>query len=115
MKIAVTTNDGVNVDEHFGKADKFHIYELTDSKLEFIEVRDVDSYCDSSNGATVDPNHKYSVNKLTLVYDKISDCDVLYTKQIGEKPQQGLTEKGIQIKLCSCAIESIVGCSGKCK
>lgn len=115
MKIAITTNDGVNVNEHFGKADKFHIYDLADSKLEFIEVRDVDSYCDSSSGEPVDSNHKYSVDKLSIVYAKISDCVVLYTKQIGEKPQNGLTEMGIQVKLCSCAIESIVGCSDKCK
>lgn len=115
MKIAVTTTDGVKVNQHFGKAEKFYIYELSVNCIKFIEIKYVNSYCDNIDGERVDPGHKYSVDKLSLVYKPISDCEVIYTQQIGEKPLKGLIEKGIAVKICSCAVQSIVGCSGKCK
>lgn len=39
VKIAVATSDGKNVDLHFGKADRFQIYELQDGKFVFLEER----------------------------------------------------------------------------
>lgn len=39
IRIAVATSDGKNVDLHFGKADKFQIYELQNGKFVFLEER----------------------------------------------------------------------------
>lgn len=39
VKIAVATSDGKNVDLHFGKAERFKIFELKDGKFVFIEER----------------------------------------------------------------------------
>ena len=115
MKIAVTSKDGAKVNQHFGKANSFLIYELTDKYISYIEKREVDSYCQNTNGIAVDPNHKFSVDRFALVYEKIKDCQVLYTQQIGDIPLEKLKELGIGVKLCNCKIESIAGCSGDCK
>lgn len=115
MKIAVTTTDGVNVNQHFGKADSFYIYEVKNGELKNIEKRDVKPYCDSGSDTMPDPNHNYSVDKLLLAFEVIKDCKILYTQQIGKKPEQGLHNMGITVKLCNCPIESVVGCSGECK
>lgn len=39
VKIAVATSDGKNVDLHFGKADRFQIFELQNGKFVFLEER----------------------------------------------------------------------------
>ena len=39
MKIAFATTDGTNVDEHFGRAGKFAIYELTMDGYRLVEMR----------------------------------------------------------------------------
>lgn len=39
IRIAVATSDGKNVDLHFGKADRFQIYELQNGKFVFLEER----------------------------------------------------------------------------
>lgn len=39
IRIAVATSDGKNVDLHFGKAEKFQIYELQNGKFIFVEER----------------------------------------------------------------------------
>ena len=39
-KVAVASTDGKNIDVHYGKADKFFIYQIDDEAgFDFIEVR----------------------------------------------------------------------------
>ncbi len=39
MKVAFATTDGINVDEHFGRAGLFAVYELNEKEYRFIELR----------------------------------------------------------------------------
>ena len=39
MKVAFATTDGINVDEHFGRAGIFAVYELTPEDYRFVELR----------------------------------------------------------------------------
>ncbi|WP_297087316.1 NifB/NifX family molybdenum-iron cluster-binding protein [uncultured Draconibacterium sp.] len=115
MRIAVTTTSGLKVDQHFGKARSFSIYDVKADEVKLIETRLVDSYCQSSAEETPDKNHQFSENRLSMVYERIKDCDKVYTLQIGEKPEAAMKNKGIKVQACSCNIEKIPGCSGKCK
>ena len=49
MKIAFATTDGINVDEHFGRAGMFAIYELTADGYKLIELRRFADGRDASN------------------------------------------------------------------
>lgn len=40
LKVALASSDGKNIDLHFGKAEKFYIYELKDKDFELVESRD---------------------------------------------------------------------------
>lgn len=40
LKVALASSDGKNIDLHFGKAEKFYIYELNDKGFELVESRD---------------------------------------------------------------------------
>jgi len=115
MRIAITTKDGVTVNEHFGKAKEFYIYDIADGALKAIEKREVTPYCASAEGETLNPNHEFSIDKFGVVYDAIKDCNVLYTQQIGDTPKEKLKEMGVMVQLCSCKVESLIGCNGKCK
>jgi predicted Fe-Mo cluster-binding NifX family protein len=115
MKIAITTTNGKQVDEHFGKATSFYIYNLEGEQFKFDEIRYVNPYCENLDGEPVDPDHTFNGAKLEAVYEVIKDCDKLYTQMIGEKPLQGLLKKGIHVQPCSCRIDSLATCKGECK
>lgn len=115
MRIAITTTDGVSVNEHFGKSNSFYIYDIDGGVLKAIEKRVVESYCETSEGKPVKPDHAFSVDRFSVVYDKIKDCKVLYTQKIGDVPKAKLGDMGITVQLCSCSVESLVACNGNCK
>ena len=112
--VAVTSNDGITVNEHFGKATSFFVYKYYDDGVKFLEERKVSAYCGGENYAT-DPNtHSFEESKFERVYKVIKDVDALYTKKIGDTPMEKLVEKGIEVQLCSCSISDIANCGGKC-
>lgn len=113
MKIAITSTDGKTVDQHFGKADSFYIYEKKDGKLNFIEKRNVVSYCGCVSVKQGD--HEFDTDRFIRVFGTLQDCKKLYTTQIGDTPKAKLEANGIEIKLCSCEIDAIPVCSGNCK
>jgi predicted Fe-Mo cluster-binding NifX family protein len=115
MRIAVTTTSGIKVDQHFGKASCFSIYDIKANKLELIETRMVNSYCKSNTEGMPDKEHEISDDSLSMVYNRIKDCEKVYTLQIGQKPEEALKSKGIIVQPCSCNINEIPGCNGKCK
>ena len=114
IKIAISTSNGTSVDRHFGKADCFYIYKLTDNGLEFLEKRDVDSYCTPENAAQFAQNDAFNTDRFDKVYGVIQDCQILYTQKIGETPARKLREKGMEIQTGSIGISSITGCGGSC-
>ena len=91
MKIAVTSTDGKYVDTHFGHAHQFYIYTANCKGLKFIEVRESSAYCFTND------THNFQDNRLDLVFSVIQDCDLLFTKKIGEVPCAKLEEKGIKV------------------
>ena len=115
MRIAVTTTSGETVDQHFGKASNFNIYDVKDGELKMVDMRQVESYCECENGEPIDPNHKFAPDRFSAVKEIIKDCDKLYTVQIGEKPKEQLQILGIDVQTCSCKIEQIPTCKGNCK
>ncbi|MDE5860767.1 MAG: dinitrogenase iron-molybdenum cofactor biosynthesis protein [Ruminococcus sp.] len=74
-KIAVASSDGIVVNQHFGHADKFLIYEVqNDGNYNFIEIRTVKPVCDSGN---------HDDENLTENLKKIQDCKYLIVSKIG--------------------------------
>lgn len=100
MKIAITSSNGKEVDTHFGQAKFLYVYELS-PVLSFIEKRECEKYC------SADSNHEFKPQKFDLVYDKIKDCDVLYTAKIGDTPLAKLLNKGLKVIEYKGGIEKI--------
>lgn len=94
MKIAFATTDGVNVDEHFGRAGAFAIYDLTRDGYAFREMRKFadgrDSVVEETKG--MGRVHDDLVEKKV---NRLADCKIVYLTEIGGPSASRLIKKGI--------------------
>lgn len=88
-KIAVVSTDGVNVDEHFGRADHFLIYDR-DAPLTLVEKRKTEIW------SVGDPNHSFDGEKFGRLTTLLQDCCKVYMTRIGAFPAAKLKEIGIE-------------------
>ena len=100
-RFAVVSKDGVNVDEHFGKAGRFLIFDL-DDQLRLADFRP------SETLSTGDPDHPFDPDKFERVSDLLKDCSKVYVTRIGDKPAAKLRELGIEPVIYSGTISDIV-------
>jgi nitrogen fixation protein NifX len=94
MKIAFATTDGNTIDEHFGRAGSFAVYEITDSGHQFVEIR---KFSDGLDHTIVDTRDKGQVHDdaVQAKVDKLADCKLIYLTEIGGPSAARLVQKGI--------------------
>ncbi|MGQ9371363.1 nitrogenase cofactor biosynthesis protein NifB [Azospirillum sp. ST 5-10] len=85
--IAVATKGGERINEHFGHAKEFQIYEVGTRGAKFVGHRRVDEYCQGGDG---------DEDALDTVLDAIADCAAVFVAKIGGCPRQKLTDAGIE-------------------
>ena len=87
FRVAVATSDGIVVNQHFGRADKFRIYDINqDNTIKFIEERNVVPVCQS--GVHDDSKMKERSNDF-------SDCRYVLVSRIGNGAANALEQAGI--------------------
>jgi predicted Fe-Mo cluster-binding NifX family protein len=97
-RIAVTSDDGEYVNQHFGKASHFLIFEINDNdEYEYLGAVKNNPICGSSRE-----------NKSADSVGLITDVSILITRNVGIKPTQILIENGIKPYLTSTAIETAI-------
>ncbi len=84
MRIAVAVSDDSKVTEHFGRAQKFLVYEFDGEETEFLEGRESKKI----------PDEKHQWNKSLKVVD---DCDVVICLQIGMTAKPSLKSLGKKV------------------
>lgn len=99
-KIALTSKNGVDVDEHFGRATFFRIYELSENSYSFLESRDAVAACQHAR--------THSKTDFDTVIDLLSDCDALLVKKIGEGATSYLISKGVRVFEVSGSIDAVL-------
>lgn len=105
LKIAVASNDGITVDEHFGRAQIFRIYEVQDNGTSrLLENRDIKPH---SLGSPV-PAHSADVS-----VEQLSDVDVVLAAQIGPNSRQSLSDRGIRSFALSGPLEKALSSYGR--
>jgi len=104
-RIAVVSTDSVNVNDHFGMAEEFLIYDIED-EIKFVEKRT------SEKLSVGDPNHPFDADKFSRVYETIKDCSNVYVTKIGEGPAKKLKELGVEPVVYEGAISGIMSVSG---
>ncbi len=94
MKVAFATTDGINVDEHFGRAGKFAVYELTPEAFHFLEMR---KFAEGLDAAVVETRGMGELHedRVQAKVDKLADCKIIYLTEIGGPSAARLIKKGI--------------------
>jgi nitrogen fixation protein NifB len=85
--VAVATKGGGLVNQHFGHAKEFQIYEVDGNEVRFVGHRKIDHYCQGGFGeeATLD-----------MIMQAIADCKAVLVSKIGDCPKEKLHKAGIQ-------------------
>jgi nitrogen fixation protein NifX len=94
MKVAFATTDGKQVDEHFGRAGMFAIYELTEIGHRFLEIR---KFSEGRDMVVVDTKDLGSLHDDAVQnkVDRLADCKLIYLTEIGGPSAARLVKKGI--------------------
>lgn len=90
MKLAVASQEGLAISEHFGHAKKFWIYEVSGDQCQLLEQRQVEHYCLG--------NHS-SKTAMAGILEAIKDCHAVFVAKIGDGPTEKL--KAINVEAVS--------------
>jgi nitrogen fixation protein NifX len=89
VRIACASNDGINVDGHFGSCSQFMIYQVSADEARLIDVRNTDI-----------PGDLDVEDKNVFRAELIQDCQVLYIASVGGPAAAKIVKLGIHpIKL----------------
>ncbi len=96
MKIAIPTNDGINISAHFGRCREFLIFDARNGKVKLIETR-INAGCHEhgsgpSDGVAEDHSHSGFV-------DALRDCETVLCGGIGAGAVAALKAGGIPVVL----------------
>lgn len=95
MRVAFATTRGTTVDEHFGRAAKFAVYDVTPAAAEFVELREVaegefDLAVIETRGTG--PAHEEALERKL---ERLADCRIVYFTEIGGPSAAKLVQRGI--------------------
>ncbi len=85
--VAVATQGSGRINEHFGHAREFQVYELSTGGAKFVGHRRVDLYCRGGYGEE---------ELLPTVIRAINDCHAVFVAKIGGCPRGELIQAGIE-------------------
>ncbi|MCR5479927.1 MAG: dinitrogenase iron-molybdenum cofactor biosynthesis protein [Ruminococcus sp.] len=99
-RLAVATSDGFTVNEHFGHAKFFRVYDINQSGYDFIEVRDAVAACQHRLG--------HDTTRFDKIIELLSDCDALLVQKIGEGAAAYLIAKNVRVFEVSGSIDAVL-------
>jgi predicted Fe-Mo cluster-binding NifX family protein len=88
MRVAVASQDRRSIDQHFGQASQFLIYDVSEAGFELRETRANQAAC----GAVADLG---PTDPMQRSADLIGDCDVVLVARIGPCGAERLAARGI--------------------
>jgi len=89
VRIACASDDGANVDGHFGSCRQFYIYQISAEEARLIDIR----HAEIPEGLIVDDKNVYRA-------ELIQDCKVVYMASVGGPAAAKIVKQGIHpIKL----------------
>ena len=89
LKVAVVSSDGKVINQRFGKASRFLIFEVDRGKIQFIEIRETKPLCGSTDYGHAD-------DALSRTISLIADCEAVLCARIGSGAEEELRKNGIK-------------------
>ncbi|MGJ3249071.1 MAG: nitrogenase cofactor biosynthesis protein NifB [Elainellaceae cyanobacterium] len=96
--LAVATKGGGLVNQHFGHAKEFMIYEVDANEARFVGHRKIDHYCQGGYGEEA---------SLDGILQTISDCKAVLAAKVGPCPQKKLKQVGLDVVEAYDVIETV--------
>jgi predicted Fe-Mo cluster-binding NifX family protein len=100
MLIAVASKDGRDINQHFGHAERFLIYDVDGTTIKLVDEKKVERYC------SYDPDHPLRGHLLRAIAAALNGCRAVACSQIGECPQQEMANLGVETFVVSGPIKS---------
>jgi len=85
--VGVASKGDNQINEHFGHADAFHIYEVSTNGVNFVETRLVEHYCQGGYG---------DEDKREAILRALADCKACFVARVGDGPRAKLAGAGIE-------------------
>lgn len=105
LKIAVATSDGVNIDEHFGQARVFRIFEVEESgAFRLLEERPITPHCPGDHAAG---------HSADATVAQLGDVEAVLVNRIGPGAAKNLESKGIRAFALSGPVDRALASYGK--
>jgi len=101
IRVAVASNDGQTIQPHFGKADRFLIYEVDGQNVRLTDIR-------KNNHSSIPDHHRHFSSYLAENIALVSDCGVVLAAQIGPAVQLQLTDRGVMPFQVTGTVDTIV-------
>jgi nitrogen fixation protein NifX len=83
MRVAFTSSDGERVDEHFGQATRFHVWEVGPDTAAFVEIVGACGGQGRTHGHPADHSTSHEDDRVSARADAVQGCALLYTEAIG--------------------------------
>lgn len=94
MKVAFATTDGNLVNEHFGRAGMFAVYEMNEARYQFVETRKFADGWDQTVVSTRAEGRDHE-DAVRAKVERLADCKLIYLTEIGGPAAARLVKKGI--------------------
>lgn len=102
-KIAVASKHGKLVDQHFGYASEFAVYEGNGAAFTMVETRRVEKYCTGVEACDTGETGRDNI------INALRDCDAVLTMRIGYHAKERLAQKGIlSVETCDVIEKGLV-------
>lgn len=89
MLIAVASRDGREINQHFGHAERFLIYDVEGEEVRLVDEKKVERYC------SYDLDHPLRRHILNAIAGALAGCRAVVCAQIGQAPQMEMERLGI--------------------
>ncbi|NTV49054.1 MAG: dinitrogenase iron-molybdenum cofactor biosynthesis protein [Geobacteraceae bacterium] len=90
MLIAVASKDAKEINQHFGHAERFLIYDVSHNNVVLVDEKKVGRYC------SYDPDHPLRGHLLRDIADALAGCRAVVSSQMGDHPKGELEKLGVE-------------------
>ena len=97
VRIAFASTDGTYIDQHFGSARLFHIFDVSETSANFAEIRRTQALCNGNCEGGFD--HLLSA---------LSDCNAVFVLKIGQGAAAYMIAKGKRVFEAQGPVEEII-------
>ncbi len=99
IRVAVASKSNGIVNQHFGHAKEFLIYEVDGTQATLMDTRPVSQYCHGGDGGP---------GELKQIVQILSDCTAILVAKIGPCPEERLRQAGFEVVQDYDAIETVI-------